>query len=113
MVPGAARPASGYATFHPVPGAAGQTGTPQAPPGGGKGMKALKTTGSVLGTLLSILAWLLDSVMTVIYHALWIAIGVAGVWMGVSGFPIGFVAPVISFLILLLYWTTGWMIWWD
>ncbi|MFT3661373.1 MAG: hypothetical protein QM809_08215 [Gordonia sp. (in: high G+C Gram-positive bacteria)] len=67
----------------------------------------MQTTGSILGAVLGFLGWLIDSILVVFYHALWIAVGAAGVWLGGAGF----IAPVIALGILALYWTTGWMLW--
>ena len=118
--PGVPGPAQNAAPVPVSPFAAGPHGAAAPPSGAGTGsggQPGARSGGaqalSVLGMIGRALIWLLESITTVIYHVVWIGIGAIGVWLGMNGLPIGYAAPVVALIVLALYWTTGWMLFFE
>ncbi|MET9328860.1 hypothetical protein [Tsukamurella sp. NPDC003166] len=83
----------------PQPPAPGNTGGAARTAG-----RALGATGRAVGGFFEVLGILL-------YHLIWGGIAVAGVALTGTFGPVALLATLVGAVVLILYWTTGWQIW--
>ena len=120
QAPPQAQPYSGYpqqvppARFQQTPAAPPQpypTGPAPQPPAPSNARGAAGTAGEALGATGRAVGGFFEVLGILLYHLIWGGIAVAGVALTGTFGSVALLATLVGAVVLILYWTTGWQIW--